>query len=47
MILTLFKCILQVTCTGKTESSYEEEKESVQYRQTEYIMKVIIVGERL
>ena len=33
--------------TGKSESNYEEEKKRVEYRQTEYIMKIIIGGERL
>ena len=36
-----------MTGTEKTESNYEEEKKSVEYRQTEYIMKVMIGGERL
>ena len=47
MVLTLFKCVSQVTGTRKTESNYEEEKKRVEYRQTEYIMLVIIGGERL
>ena len=47
MALTLFKCAQQVTGTGKSESNYEEEKERVEYRQTEYIMKIMIGGERL
>ena len=47
MVLTLFKCVQQVTGTEKTESNYEEEKKSVEYRQAEYIMKVMIDGERL
>ena len=47
MVLTLFKCVQQVAGTGKTESNYEEEKNSVEYRQTLYMMKVIIGGERL
>ena len=34
--------------TGKTESNYDEEKKNVEYRETIYIMKVIITGsERL
>ena len=33
--------------TGKSESNYEEEKKRVEYRQTEYIMKIIIGGETL
>ena len=37
----------RVRVTGKTKSNYEEEKKNVEYRQTEYIMKVIIGGERL
>ena len=50
--MTLFKCVRyrrpkQVTGTGKSESNYEKEKERVEYRQTEYIMKIIIGGERL
>ena len=36
-----------MTGTEKTESNYEEEKKSVEYRQAEYIMKVMIDGERL
>ena len=48
MVLTLFKCSEQVSGTGKTESNYEEEKKNVEYRETKYIMKVIITsGERL
>ena len=38
---------LQVTGTGKSESNYEEEKKRVEYRQTEYIIKIIIGGETL
>ena len=50
--MTLFKCVRyrrpkQVTGTGKSESNYEKEKKRVEYRQTEYIMKIIIGGERL
>ena len=44
---TLFKCVQQVTGTGKPESKYEKEKKRVEYRQTEHIMKIIIGGERL
>ena len=52
MILILFKRVRygrskQVTGTGKSESNYEEEKKRVEYRKTEYIMKIIIGGERL
>ena len=47
MVLTLFKCVQQLTGTGKNESNYEEEKKSVEYRQTESIIKVMIRGERL
>ena len=47
MVLTLFKCIWQVTGTGKAEGNYEEEKKSVEYRQAEHLMKVIIGGKRL
>ena len=47
MVLTLFKCIQQVTGTGKAEGNYEEEKKSAEYRQAEHLMKVIIGGERL
>ena len=36
-----------MTGTEKTESNYEEEKKGVEYRQAEYIMKVMIDGERL
>ena len=46
MVFTLFKCVQQVTGTGKSESNYEEEKKRFEYRQTEYIMKIIIGGER-
>ena len=42
-----FKCAQQVTGTGKTESNDQEEKKSVEYRQTEQIMKVIIGDKRL
>ena len=41
------ECVQQVTGTGKTESNYQEEKKSVKYRQTKYIMKVIIGGGKL
>ena len=50
--MTLFKCVRykrfkQVTGTGKSESNYGEEKKRVEYRLTEYIIKIIIGGERL
>ena len=38
------KCIQQVAGTRRAESKYEEEKKSVECRQTEYVMKVIIGG---
>ena len=52
MVLTLFKCVRykrfkQVTGTGKPESNFEEEKKRVEYRLTEYIIKIINGGERL
>ena len=47
MVFTLFKCGLQVTVTGKSESNYEKEKKRVENKQTEYIMKIVIGGERL
>ena len=46
MVLTPFKSVQQVTGTEKTESNYEEEKKTVEYRQTEYIMKVTTGGDR-
>ena len=47
MVFTLFKCGLQVTGTGKSESNYQKEKKRVENKQTEYIMKIVIGGERL
>ena len=46
MVLTPFKSVQQVTGTEKTESNHEEENKSVEFRQTEYIMKVITGGDR-
>ena len=46
MVLTLIMCVQQVTDRKKTERNYTEEKKSVVYRQTEYIM-VITGVERL
>ena len=36
-----------MTGAGKTESNYNAEKKSVEYRMTEYQMKVIVGGGRL
>ena len=47
MVLSLLKCVQQVTGTGKSESNYEEEKKSVECRRIEYLIKVITGGGRL
>ena len=46
-MVLIVKCIWQVTGAGKAESNYEGENKGVDYRQTEYVMKVIIDGQRL
>ena len=46
-VLALLKCVWQVTGTGKSEKNCEEAKKKVEYRQREYVLKIIIGGERL